>query len=96
MPADSLPRAGRLPGADPFPGLPAPNGHGEISSAQVPFPSQTPPFPSQDPFLGQPPFSGQSPFPGQPPFPAAAEPADDPADGRGPFPQAQRPDARPR
>ena len=96
VPADSLPRAGRLPGADPFPGLPAPNGHGEISSAQVPFPSQTPPFPSQDPFLGQPPFPGQSPFPGQPPFPAAAEPAEDPADGRGPFPQAQRPDARPR
>ena len=96
VPADSLPRAGRLPGADPFPGLPAPNGHGEISSAQVPFPSQTPPFPSQDPFPGQPPFPGQSPFPGQPPFPAAAEPAEDPADDRGPFPQAPRPDARPR
>jgi len=82
--ADSLPRAGRLSGADPFPGLPAPNGHGENSSAQVPFPSQTPPFPSQDP------------FPGQAPFPVAAEPEEDPADGRGPFPQAQRPDARPR
>jgi UDP-GlcNAc:undecaprenyl-phosphate/decaprenyl-phosphate GlcNAc-1-phosphate transferase len=86
----ALPRAGRLPGADPFPGPPAPNGYGEISSAQVPFPSQTPPFPGQDP------FSGQLPFTGQPPFPAAAVPGEDPADGRGPFPQAQRPDARPR
>ena len=80
VPADSLPRAGRLPGVDPVPGLPAPNGHGPASPVQVPFPSQAPPFPSQDP------------YPGTAPFPA---PAAEPADGRDPFPQAQRPDARP-
>jgi hypothetical protein len=85
VPGDPLPRAGRLPGADPFPGPPAPNGHGEASPAQVPFPSQAPPFPSQDP------------FPGTAPFPvAAAEPGLEPADGRDLFPQAQRPDAQPR
>ena len=78
------------------PARPAPNGHGEVSSVQVPFPGQSPPFPSQDPFASQPPFAGQSPFPGPPPFPAerrsprrtrptvAARPR-----------ETQRPDARP-
>jgi UDP-GlcNAc:undecaprenyl-phosphate/decaprenyl-phosphate GlcNAc-1-phosphate transferase len=83
-PGDSLPRAGRLSGPDPFPRPSAPNGYGQASSAQVPFPSQTPPFPSQDP------FSGTAPFPV-----AAADPGNDPADGRDPFPQAQRPGAQP-
>jgi len=97
VPADSLPRAGRLPGADPFSGPPAANGHAQASSVQVPFPSQAPPFPSRDPFSGQPPFPGQTPFPGTAPLAAAAaEPGEDPADGRDPFPQAQRPDAQPR
>jgi UDP-GlcNAc:undecaprenyl-phosphate GlcNAc-1-phosphate transferase len=97
MPADSLPRAGRLPGADPFPGPPAPNGHGPASSVQVPFPSQAPPFPSQDPFSGQSPSPGTSPFSGTAPFSAAAgEPGEEPADGHDSFPSAQRPDAQPR
>ena len=95
---DPFPAQDAPPAQDPFPGAAAPNGHGQLSSVQVPFPSQAPPFPSQDPFAGQPPFAGQSPFPGTAPFPAAAaEPGEDPADGRGPpAPRDQRPDARPR
>jgi UDP-GlcNAc:undecaprenyl-phosphate GlcNAc-1-phosphate transferase len=95
---DPFPAQDAFPAQDPLPGAAAPNGHGQVSSVQVPFPSQAPPFPSQDPFPGQPPFTGQSPFPGTAPFPAAAaEPGEDPADGRGPpVPRDQRPDARPR
>jgi UDP-GlcNAc:undecaprenyl-phosphate/decaprenyl-phosphate GlcNAc-1-phosphate transferase len=79
LPAGPLPRAGRLPGADPFPGDPlfpgpaAPNGHG-------PFPGD--PWPRSDP------VSGQATFP-------AAEREQGLDDGQDPFPQIQRPDPRP-
>jgi UDP-GlcNAc:undecaprenyl-phosphate GlcNAc-1-phosphate transferase len=69
VPADPLPRAGRLPGADPFsgqgsfasqdpfPAPPAPNGHG-----QAPFPGQTP-FPAATGEPGDEPGAGRDPFP---------------------------------
>jgi len=79
LPADPLPRAGRLPGADPFASrrpFPAqdPFAGQPAAPSQDPFAGQ-PAAPSQDPFAGQPAIPSQDPFPSHPSFP-----------GRDPFP----------
>ncbi|HEU5391995.1 MAG TPA: hypothetical protein VFV73_39470 [Streptosporangiaceae bacterium] len=80
-PADSLPTAGLLPGADPFAapshyparspfsGPPVSNGHQTSGHPTAPW--ERPPANSQDPWASEPlsrrdPYSGESPFPGRP------------------------------
>jgi UDP-GlcNAc:undecaprenyl-phosphate/decaprenyl-phosphate GlcNAc-1-phosphate transferase len=91
-PADSLPTAGLLPGADPFAGQAhftgqhVANGHNVAPWEQPPAPVPAPwsgehSFPGHDSFSGQEPLLGRDPFAGQEPLPGH-----DPYFGESPFP----------
>jgi UDP-GlcNAc:undecaprenyl-phosphate/decaprenyl-phosphate GlcNAc-1-phosphate transferase len=90
-PADSLPTAGFLPGADPFAspshypaplpfsGPPVPNGH--HANGQPTAPWERPPANSQDPWSSESSYPWQDtrrdPYPGESPFPGQPDPGDE-------------------